>query len=600
MIDRRTFLAAGAAVGVAPSILSAATAPAGPADAALGVLLQRHAELFLTRSPEQATNFGWDVGAHGDLRSRLDDRSIAAMARDRQAIAVAQAQLRMIDRASLSPAALLDYDIAAFIYAQFADILGRYGYIDIDLRPSPYVVSQMNGSYYWLPDFIGSNHPLETPQDVEAWYARLAAFATALDQETERVRHDAGIGVVPPAFVIARTIDQLRQLRDGPVRRSALMTHAVARARAKGLGDIGTRGEAIFTAQIAPALSRQIEALQALQAQAGDVAGVWRLPDGEAYYAAAARSNTTVDTPPEELHRSGLAQCQQLAAEIDRLLKAQGLGSGTIGERLRALDHDPRFLVSDDDAGRARLLAEARRELDQIIALLPRAFNDPVVDPIVVRPVPAAIQDSAPGAFYNEGVGGGAGIYSINLKRTADLALWRLPTLTHHEGVPGHHFQFCMLRHAGDLSLYRRIVRFSAYTEGYGLYAQQVADEIGVFEGNPFGRIGYLQSELWRAARIVVDTGIHHKRWTREQAVAWMVEHAGEQPASTEREVMRYCVYPGQACSFKVGANSIVAAREAARRRLGPAFDIRRFHDLVLRSGPMPMAVLANAAARMT
>ncbi|WP_157219980.1 DUF885 domain-containing protein [Flavisphingomonas formosensis] len=599
MIDRRTFLAAGAVVGLVPSFVSAATASAGSADAALATLLQRHAELFLTRSPEQATNFGWDVGAQAALRSRLDDRSLAAMARDRQAIAAAQAGLRAIDRAALSPSALLDYDIAAFVYTQFADILGRYGYIDIDLRPSPYVVSQMNGTYYWLPDFIGSNHPLETAADVEAWYARLAAFAVALDQETERVRHDAGIGVIPPGFVIARTVDQLRQLRDAPVRQSALMAHAIARASAKGLGDVGARGEAIFAAQVAPALTRQIEALQALLPRASDIAGVWRLPNGDAYYAAAARSNTTVDTPPEELHRSGLAQCEELVAEIDRLMRAQGLASGTLGERLRAMDHDPRFLVSDDEAGRARLLAEAQRELDQIVALLPRAFNAPVVDPIVVRPVPAAIQDSAPGAFYNEGVGGGPGIYSINLKRSGDLPLWRLQTLTHHEGVPGHHFQFSMLRHAGGLSLYRRIVRFSAYTEGYALYAQQVADEIGAFDGNPFGRIGYLQSELFRAARIVVDTGIHHKRWTREQAVAWMVEHAGEQQTSTEREVMRYCVYPGQACSFKVGANSIVAAREAARTRLGARFDVRRFHDIVLRSGPMPMAVLTSAAARM-
>ena len=592
MLNRRDFMAATAATGL---IAGAGRAADAPADMALKALLQRHTEAFLIRSPEQATNFDWDSGTHADLRGLLDDRSLAAMARDRTAIRSAQAQLGRIDRAQLSAGAALDYDVAAFVYAQFADILGRYGYIDIDLRPSPYVVSQMNGTYYWLPDFIGTSHPLKTRSDVEAWYRRLDGLATALDQETERVRHDAGIGVVPPGFVIARTVAQLATLRDAPPTGSALMAHAIVNAKANGLGDIAPRGTAIFRARIAPALDRQIAALTALQPQASDIAGVWRLPDGDAYYAAAARSNTTVDTSPAELHRLALAECDQLSAELDGLLRKQGLTQGSVGERLGALDRDPKLLVTDDAAGRARLLAIAQHELDDIIARLPRAFNNPPRDPIVIRPVPAAIEDSAPGAFYTEGVGGAPGVYSLNLKRTRDLALWRLPTLTHHEGVPGHHFQASMLRHAPSLSLFRRIVRFSAYTEGYGLYAQQVADEVGAFEADPYGRIGYLQSELWRSARIVVDTGIHHKRWTRAQAVAFMVEQVGEPPISTEREVMRYCVYPGQACSFKVGANAIVGAREAARRRMGTRFDVRDFHDVVLRSGPMPMSVMIRA-----
>ncbi len=598
-LERRDFL-----VKTAASVMFAGSgARAGGApdsDAGLAALLQRHAELFLHRSPEQATNLNWDVGAQTGLRSRLDDRSLAVMASDRTAIAAAQAQLSTINRRPLSAKAMLDYDIAAFVYAQFADILGRYGYIDIDLRPSPYVVSQMNGSYYWLPDFIGSRHPIGSASDVGAWYARLAAFAVALDQETERIRHDAGIGVLPPAFVIARTLAQLRKLRDTPPRQSALMADAIARAMAKGLGDIGVRGEAIFAAQIAPALTRQAAALEALLPRASDIGGVWRLPDGDAYYAAASRSNTTVDTPPEELHRQGLAQCDELIAAIDVRLKAQGMSAGTVQQRLAALDTDARLLIPEGEAGRARLIADAERELEDIVTRLPRAFNDPVVDPIVVRPIAAAVQDGAPGAFYSEGVGDAPGTYSLNLKRNSDLPLWRLPTLTHHESIPGHHFQACMLRHAPSLSMFRRIVRFSAYTEGYGLYAQQVADEIGAFDHDPFGQIGYLQSNLFRAARIVVDTGLHHKRWTREQATAWMVEHAGEQRAATEREVVRYCVYPAQACSFKVGSNSIVAAREAARQRLGSQFDVRRFHDVVLRRGPMPLDVLTTAAAQMT
>lgn len=595
MIDRRQFLGS-SAVGLLTAALPAGAAT-GADDAALAALLQRHSEAYLARSPEEATANDFDTGAHAALRRRLDDRSLTARAADRAAVRVARAQLAGIDRARLSPRSALDHDVARFVYDTLDDLLARYGYVDGNLRPSPYVVSQMNGAYYWLPDFIGSRHPIDDAADVDAWRARLAALPAALDQETDRIRHDAAIGVVPPGFVIAKTVAQIGALRDGAPLESALLAPALARIRAKGLGDRDDAALAVFRNAIAPALDRQAAALAALAPRAVDTAGVWRLPDGEAYYAAACRANTTAALTPAELHETGLAQCVALAAEIDASLRAQGLRRGTVGERIAALNADARFRVSDDDAGRARLLAIADTALRRVIERLPRAFGNVAVDPIVVRRIPVAIESGAPGAFYSEGSKGEPGVFSLNLKTPAEHTTWRLPTLAHHEGVPGHHFQYSVLAHSPALPLFRRMVRFSAYTEGWALYAQQVADELGIFEDDPFGRIGYLQSELFRAARIVVDTGIHYKRWTKEQAVAWMVEHAGEQPLATEREVTRYCVYPGQACSFKVGANRIVAARERARRAMGARFDVRGFHDLVLQSGPVPLAVLEQAVA---
>lgn len=595
MIDRRQFLGS-SAVGLLTAALPAGAAT-GADDAALAALLQRHSEAYLARSPEEATANDFDTGAHAALRRRLDDRSLTARAADRAAVRVARAQLAGIDRARLSPRSALDHDVARFVYDTLDDLLARYGYVDGNLRPSPYVVSQMNGAYYWLPDFIGSRHPIDDAADVDAWRARLAALPAALDQETDRIRHDAAIGVVPPGFVIAKTVAQIGALRDGAPLESALLAPALARIRAKGLGDRDDAALAVFRNAIAPALDRQAAALAALAPRAVDTAGVWRLPDGEAYYAAACRANTTAALTPAELHETGLAQCVALAAEIDASLRAQGLRRGTVGERIAALNADARFRVSDDDAGRARLLAIADTALRRVIERLPRAFGNVAVDPIVVRRIPVAIESGAPGAFYSEGSKGEPGVFSLNLKTPAEHTTWRLPTLAHHEGVPGHHFQYSVLAHSPALPLFRRMVRFSAYTEGWALYAQQVADELGIFEDDPFGQIGYLQSELFRAARIVVDTGIHYKRWTKEQAVAWMVEHAGEQPLATEREVTRYCVYPGQACSFKVGANRIVAARERARRAMGARFDVRGFHDLVLQSGPVPLAVLEQAVA---
>jgi uncharacterized protein (DUF885 family) len=517
VIDRRHFLgatAAGAffAVG-APRIALAQ----GSADAALEALLQRHAEAYLYRSPEDATSNDFDVGAHAALRARLDDRSLAARATDHAAVRQAMADLRRIDRGTLSTRAALDYDVAAFVYGTLDDLLGRYGYVDGNLRPSPYVVSQMNGAYYWLPDFIGARHPTETRADVDAWFSRLSALSIVLDQETDRIRHDAGIGVIPPDFVIGRTIAAITALRDGAPLQSALIAPALGRMAAKGFGDNGKRAEAIFRSSIAPALSRQIVALEAVAPKAVNTAGVWRLPDGDAYYAASVRSNTTADIAPGELHKIGLAQCEELIAQIDMLLKAQGMSRGTVGQRIAALNKDARYKVSDDDTGRAKLLALAEGHLKNITARLPGAFGNASVDPIVVRRVPPAIEAGAPLAFYSDSAPGQPGVYSLNLKNPTEHSTWRLATLCHHEGIPGHHFQYSRLDHAPALPLFRKIVRFSAYTEGWALYAQQVADELDIYENDPLGKIGYLQFNLWLAARIVVDTGLHHERWTKDQ-----------------------------------------------------------------------------------
>jgi uncharacterized protein (DUF885 family) len=575
-----------------PAFAANATSPA------LDALLQRLAEDYLRRSPEQATQYEFDVGPNAGLRSQLDDRSLAASVKDHESATRALSELAKIDRAKLDAAAQLDYDTAVFVYSTLKDLTARYGTIDIDLRPSPFPVSQMNGTYYWLPEFLGSRHPLESAQDVDAYFSRLSALARALDQETERIRHDAGIGVIPPSFVIKRTLAQIQTLRDAPPAHTAMIGPAVERAQAKKLGDIGPRAEQIFRSQIVPALNRQMQALEALAPKAKTSAGVWALPDGEAYYAASVHSNTTARIAPGDLHKRGLQLVADVSAQLDRSLQEQGLKSGPIGERIKALDADRRFLVPENDSGREQLLAAARNDIAAIRALLPKGFKTIPNDELLVKRIPVAIENGAPGAFYSDGVGGQPGTFSLNLKSPAELPLWRLPTLTHHEGIPGHHFQFAVLRAAGELSLFRRLVRFSAYTEGWALYAERVADELGIYEKNPAGRIGLLQSELFRAARIVVDTGIHHHRWTREQAVKWMVENAGERQMSSEREIDRYCVYPGQACSFMVGATEIRAARERARQQMGGRFDVRLYHDLVLKSGPVPMDVLQSAVAQ--
>lgn len=593
MIERRNFLQGAAMLALGGALPAFA---ADGADAALAAMLQRHAEAYLRRMPQEASSGRRAAGADPALRGRLNDRSLAARTGDRAAVKIALLELSGIDRAALSPTAALDYDVARFVYATLDDLLGRYGAVDLNLRPSPYVVQQMGGAWYWLPGSLGERQPLNAPADVDYWLARLDGFATALDQETEWIRHDAANGVAPPGFVIDRTIPQMKALQaEGPAQ-SRLIAPMLARIAAQNYPDVTARAETILRSRIVPALDRQIAALASLRPRASDIGGVWRLPDGDAYYASALRANTTTDVAPGDLHREGLAQCRALAAEIDSLLKAQGLGKGSVGERLAALDSDPRFRVSGD-AGRAQLLALAQRQIAATTAKLGNGFHTGDVQPVEVRRMDPGVEPGSPGAMY-QGVGSnGKGTIVVNLLHPEENGAWRMPTLVHHEGVPGHHYQASALRNAPALPLFRQLVGFSAYTEGWALYAEQVADELGVYADNPLGRIGALQSQLFRSARIVVDTGLHHERWTPEQAARWMVENAGEPPLSTEREIVRYCTYPGQACSFKVGANRIVGAREAARAKMGARFDVRDFHDLVLKAGPVPMAVLEAMVA---
>jgi uncharacterized protein (DUF885 family) len=340
----------------------------------------------------------------------------------------------------------------------------------------------MNGAYYWLPDFIGSRHPLESRQDLDAWFERLSAFATVLDQETERIRHDAGLGVILPDFTLATTLAQLHALKGTPAARSAAIGPAIERAAAAGLGDITQRAEQIHRRLIAPALSRQIDALQALRDKADSDAGVWALPDGESYYASALLSNTTLRTSAAELHERGVQLVAELTSQLDQALRAQGYSDGAVVTRIDALNSDRRYLVSDDDAGRERLLAAASAAVDKIRVRLPAGFKTIPNDPLEVRRISPAIESGAPGAFYSDGGGGVPATFSLNLKSPAEMALWRLPTLAHHEGIPGHHFQYSVLRAAGNLSLFRRLVRFSAYTEGWALYSERVADELGVYQ----------------------------------------------------------------------------------------------------------------------
>jgi uncharacterized protein (DUF885 family) len=595
MIDRRSFLAATAgSLVVACKPLQPgepSKAAAGDVQARLNRLFDEFMEEIFADNPELLTTLALDKGEYAWAKSKLRDASLARVRARRAENAARLARLRAFDRASLTGMALANYDTVEFQM----ETLARNARFDFGDGTSPYVVTQLRGAYNDTPDFLDRQHTIEKREDAEAYLDRLRALAVVLDQETERVRHDAGLAVVPPDFIIDRTLQQLRDFRKTAPEQSILTTSIASRAGKIGArGDYGSQAARIVTDEIYPAIDRQMTAFQELRPRAVHEAGVRRLPQGPELYQLALRQYTTTEMTAEEIHQLGLEQARDLASQMDAILRSQGLTQGAVGERVRRLGEDPAHLYPNTDAGRQQILdycngriAELKPRLGEYFGVLPKT-------PVEVRRVPAYTEAGAPGGYYQRPAldGSRPGAFYINLRDTAELARWTLPTLTYHEAAPGHHFQLALVLELPDLPLIRKIGFFSANTEGWALYAEQLCDEMGVYERDPLGRLGRLQAAIFRAARCVVDTGLHTKGWSREQAIDYMVDTTGDHRAAMTTEVERYCARPGQATSYKVGHTTWVRLREQARAKLGARFDIRAFHDAGLTAGPMPLAVL--------
>ena len=595
-MDRRRLLqsfAAGAALTALPAGVAFARAADGTATSAFHALLDKIAQEMLLSDPEFLTMLGMDRGANADARYRLGGRSQAKLDADKVQFTQAIQDLKGIDRAQLSDGDKVYYDTLEF----FGDTtLTGYGFAyGGGFSPSPYTVSQLGGAYQQVPDFLDSQHRIDTADDAEAYLSRLSAFAVAMDEERPRMAADFAAGAVPPDFVIDRTLTQMEALGGTAAADSVMVKSLVRRAAEKGLaGDWAARATTILEKDVYPALGRQIEALRAVRPNAVHDGGVWRLKDGDAYYRYGLQYYTTSSMTPDEVHQMGLDQVAEISARADALLKAQGLTQGTVGERIAALGKDPRFVYPNTDEAKQELLKELNVQMDAIMARMPEYFGRLPKAPCEIRRVPQAIEAGAPGGYYMSPAldGSRPGAYYINLRDTAEWPKWTLPTLTYHEAVPGHHFQIALQQERAETPLLMKVLGFSAYSEGWGLYSEQLADEMGVYENDPFGQIGYLQSLMFRATRLVVDSGLHHKRWSREQGIRYMVDVLGDQESSVATEVERYCVWPGQASSYKVGHTTWVKLREEAKQRLGSRFDIKGFHDRGLELGGVPLTVM--------
>ena len=590
-MDRRSFLATGATAALLPLAEAPVFAQAaGSGDAKLNALFEEIFQERVRSSPSLATSLGLDKGPLAALKSKLETDTAPQqrredLARYRKAIAA----VRSVPVGSLSAAAKLNREVVLYQLETAVAAPSRW---DIDSAQRPYPIFQQGGAYFSTPDFLNSAHTIDNAADAEAYLSRLSQFGTVLDNDTAEQRAQAARGFLAPGWSIDLSLGQMRKLRGLAPDRSTMVESIVKRTRDKQIaGNWGPRAAKIVATSVYPALDRQIALMEQLKptTRAGD--GAWRLNNGAAIYAEALRQATTTNFSPEEVHKIGLQQVAELGAQLDTILKSAGYTKGTVGERLAALNVAPEQLYAETDAGRAELLASLNAGVKSMYARLPQAFATVPTAPLEIRRVPPEIQDGASNGYYRRAAldGSRPAIYFINLKETGDWPKYSLPSLTYHEGVPGHHLQISISQESKDIPTLRKVGGFSAYSEGWALYSEQLADELGGYSG--IEKAGYLQSFLFRAARLVIDTGLHAKRWSREQATDYMVNTTGFARPRSQREVERYCTQIGQACSYKIGHIAWSRAREDAQKRLGSRFDLKQFHE-VLREGAMPLSIL--------
>jgi uncharacterized protein (DUF885 family) len=561
-------------------------------------LANRQATFFLVRNPELFTMIGIADGTIVDRHSgKLAAVGVEKRDDDYAFAEQAMADVRKFDRAKLDPQEQITYDVLLDFYGSQAAFRPFEWLSSEGLYP----ISPMFGTQVQLASFLQTSHVVKNEKTARNYVARLQAMGGKLDALTAEMQRQSAAGVVLPSALLERSLVVIDDTTRPPPEEGPLVTSFVERmAKAEGLDDTlrsSLRDQAIEAVRtsVYPAYERMRAALIAERPKAEGVAdGVGRLPDGAAFYQAMLRQFTTSDYTPEQVHELGLAEVARIDAEMDALLKSQGLESGTVAERMAVLRTDPRFLFENTETGREQVLARYREILDDIALRMPEYFKTIPPGKLAVERIPASAEKGSAMAYYNPAAldGSRQGTFYANLRDTAELPTWGMKTLAVHEGIPGHHFQIAMARELKDLPLLRQQPIYTAYSEGWALYAERLAAEIGLYENDPFGDLGRLQAEMFRAVRLVVDTGLHAKGWTREQAIEYMVGTAGMGEDEVVSEVERYMALPGQATAYKVGQLKILELRDRARTALGPKFNLKDFHTVVLESGAVPLTVL--------
>ncbi len=579
---------------------SAANAP--PPNEHFDAAVQEMSMAYFYHVPEAATQLGVSADTVPGTGDRMMDRSVDGDTARNAALEAALAELNSIDSESLSPDRQRTH---AVLTTLFEGALSPSRVVDYGTTAGawtlwylPYSIVQNSGPTVDIPNFLSSQQPVTNATEAEAYLVRLASVKGALDGALQSYRHGVRQGAIPPDFIVDKSLAVVEAFAAPTADKNAIYLSFVERLQqaevenAQGYAD---RALKIIDADVIPAYQRIADYMGEIRASAPHDAGVWRLPDGEALYAAMIRHMTDSNLSADDIHQTGLDEVDRITREMDVILRSQGYVEGSVGERIQELNVEPRFLYSNDAEGKEKLLNDLRAQVEGMYEELPNWFRKLPKHKVEVRMVPEFSQASAPMGYYNNPAPDGSrpGYYFINLRDTALHPSWTLPTLSYHEAVPGHHLDGATSMEL-DVPQLLKALWSNTSGEGWALYAEQLASEMGMYADDPYGDLGRLQAELHRAVRLVTDTGMHAKKWSREQAIEYMVDAEGLDEATATSEIERYVVWPAQALGYKLGQLRILALREEAKQALGGDFDIRDFNQQVLdvASAPLPFIEL--------
>ena len=472
----------------------------------------------------------------------------------------------------------------------------------------PYLVNQLAGPHIDSVNVMMEQQSLASAHAVDAWLEKLDSFPSAFDGVIETLRADTAAGCLPPRILLEKTLPVLDAFLEGKAANHPLIA-ALDRRTSEAALSARLRSAAHKRAVISldkrarPAFVKLRKQIMTMIPTGRSESGVWAQPQGDAFYAANVTALGDSPLSPDEIHDIGISEVKRVSAEMNILLAKRGLSEGSLGARMAALAKDPANQFANTDAGRAQLLDYVRARVRWAESLYPKLLPKTMIprQSLTVKRVPIATQESAPGGFYDGPSldGSRPGIYWINLRDMAAVARFRLPTLSFHEGVLGHHTQGSIAAALADVPLLVRIGSFNAYQEGWALYAESLMAEMGAYKDDPLGNLGRLQDELFRAVRLVVDTGLHHKRWTREAAIAWMLDATGVAQSRVTAEIERYMAWPGQALGYKIGQLRLLEMRKTYRAASKKGIGLQGFHGAVLGGGPMPLDMVADRVAAM-
>ncbi len=553
---------------------------------------------LLADSPELLTGLGMIDNTPLDFHSgKLSDYT---KAHELKQIAKLQRIREGLDR--YGPKGLEGQELLSWrIMAWFVDDLIRQA----EFEHGSYRVNQLSGITLEIPQLLTDQHVINGEKSVERYISRINEFGRVLGEMKTRVEDDHEHGITPPDFIIEKALGGMRAFIEGGAENNPLVTTLPSKLQEIGLGDndkadyIAQASKAVETVVI-PGYQAMIGLFEELLKTADHDAGIWRIPEGKAIYAAALKSNTTTDLSAEQIHDTGLAEVKRIETEMQAILVGQGLTEGSMATRIRQLMEDTTQHFPNTDDGRRAMIDYLVTLNDEVMAKAGDYFLTLPPQPLEVVRVPVYSQDSSPGGYYMPPAldGSRPGRFYINQKDTADNPKWTLPTFIVHEGSPGHHFQLSLAQLITGVPAIRKVLPFNAYAEGWALYAERIAKtDMGLYDDDPLGDLGRLQAEMFRAVRLVVDTGMHAKRWSRERAIEYMISRTGMTEAEVTREIERYVVWPGQATAYKTGQLAMLDMRSNAEADLGDKFDVREFHETMLMNGAMPLDILDDVVA---